>query len=676
MGGNFIIYNGDNNTFYNIYPESEYYFWIQASQFQKMTIYLKYNSIKENAINNINIYEYYSQCIDCEIYEHINQIITPQRKDNNELSFYFPYTIRQEKTRHALIKIKTKEYLEYLDIKVNIHGEIYYLIDNIPKDIRYIYSGNLFYFFINATKYNELITQFTFNKRDEDIEPFKYLLINEYEDKNIATFIESTNQSYEIKSEENGYKTDYKINISYIPSNPLTKYIAFIFEANCDIDYLSTKVNVGGGCYEFKKNININKIIANTTYYFPIKISMFQEIEMNIICDDNINSNKPFKFANIYEKQKKDDNIYNKYHHQAIIASKKSGKINEYFFYTIENFTTNYIMIELIPNCNIDNLFLEYEIETLNYNLFKGDSKNLNNIIKNTPYYYYISSKQYKQVNIYLTMDYKNNTPFEFVEIYELVDKDKFNSAKKYINKTINFVNDNNNILTSKFNYMIESIYTNYIIIKVLPKCDLDFLNIKMNNGGGYYELEVNTTKNITNLYSDFSYYFLVLCSKEEKVNFKFIINSNETNQPFNVLNVYEYSNKNNPSIYLLHTNEKFNFEKNENNSMILLTYKAINNSTNYIGLEIIPNYDISYIECSIEVEKVELREKNNSNTFSVEKILTIILIVIVCITTIIFIIYLKKNCTKSSSNSIEDVYEKNKGNISKNKKFELNLLD
>ena len=109
---------------------------------------------------------------------------------------------------------------------------------------------------------------------------------------------------------------------------------------------------------------------------------------------------------------------------------------------------------------------------------------------------------------------------------------------------------------------------------------------------------------------------------------------------------------------------------------MILLTYKAINNSTNYIGLEIIPNYDISYIECSIEVEKVELREKNNSNTFSVEKILTIILIVIVCITTIIFIIYLKKNCTKSSSNSIEDVYEKNKGNISKNKKFELNLLD
>ena len=84
MGGNFFLYNGDNNTFYNIYPESDFYFWIGASQFQKMNIYLKYNSIQENAITNIDIYEYYSECIDCEIYEHFNQIITPQRKDNNE----------------------------------------------------------------------------------------------------------------------------------------------------------------------------------------------------------------------------------------------------------------------------------------------------------------------------------------------------------------------------------------------------------------------------------------------------------------------------------------------------------------------------------------------------------------------------------------------------------------
>ena len=642
-----------------------------------MNIYLKYNSIKENAIKNIYIYEYYSHCIDCEIYEHFNQIITPQRKDNNELSFYFPYIIRQEKTRYALIKIKTKEYMEYFEIKVNVQGKIYYLKNNIPMVIDYIRPGDLFYFFINATKYNELITQFTFNKRNDNIEPFKYLIINEYEDKNIVTFIKSTNQTYEIKSEENEYYlTNYKINISYKPSSPLTKYIAFILEANCDIKHLSTKVNVGGGCYEFNKNINISKIIANTTYYLPIKISMFQEIEMNIICDDNISSNKPFKYVNIYEKQKKDDNIYNKYHHQTIIVYKKSGKFHQYFSYSIDNFTTNYIMIELIPNCNIDILFLEYEIKAINYNLFKGESKYLNKVIKNTPYYYYISSKQYQQVNIKLTMDYKGNIPFEFVEIYELIDKDKFNSAKKYINKTINLVkDDSNNILKSTFNYMIESIYINYIIIKILPKCDLDFLNIKMNNGGGYYELEVNTTKNITNLYSDFSYYFLILCSKEEKVNFKFIINSNETKQPFNVLNVYEYSNKNNPSIYLVHTSEKFNFKKKENNSMILMSYKAKNNFTNYIGLEMIPNYDINYIECSIEVEKVILREKN-TNSFSVEKILTIVLIVIVFITTIIFIIYLKKNCTKSSSNSIEDIYEKNKGNITKNKKFELNLLD
>ena len=71
------------------------------------------------------------------------------------------------------------------------------------------------------------------------------------------------------------------------------------------------------------------------------------------------------------------------------------------------------------------------------------------------------------------------------MEIYELIDKKNINSAKKYTYKSINFEKYNNNILSSRFDYMIQTVYTNYIIIKILPKYDLDFLSIKMDVGGG-----------------------------------------------------------------------------------------------------------------------------------------------------------------------------------------------
>ena len=66
-----------------------------------------------------------------------------------------------------------------------------------------------------------------------------------------------------------------------------------------------TKVNIGGGYYEFDKNKNISKLIAGTVYYFPIKISPLQKIEMNInVFDDNFDINKnPFTYANIMKNK-------------------------------------------------------------------------------------------------------------------------------------------------------------------------------------------------------------------------------------------------------------------------------------------------------------------------------------------------------------------------------------
>ena len=308
-------------------------------------------------------------------------------------------------------------------------------------------------------------------------------------------------------------------------------------------NYLVTKVNIGGGYYEFDKYKNLTKLIAGTVYYFPIKISPLQKIEMDIkIFDDNIDINKnSFTYVNIYEKQKKEDNSFNTFYNATLTNKRKSGMVIETFNYFVDSFSTNYLLIELIPNMNLDLIEINYEIKNIDYyTLNNGESKTINKLLKNFPYYFFINAKQYKQINVNLTTNYLIDDAIKFIEIYEFSDKYSYNSYNKYINKSTEFINNdnnNNNVIQKTFSYMVESIYTNFIVIKIKTKFDLEYLNIKIDIGGGYHDIEKGFVKNITNLFCKYSYYFFVLTSKGEKLNFKLIINSNELKDPFNSVN-------------------------------------------------------------------------------------------------------------------------------------------
>ena len=179
---------------------------------------------------------------------------------------------------------------------------------------------------------------------------------------------------------------------------------------------------------------------------------------MNITINDiNIN---PFTYANIYEMENRITNsykIYNKCYNQTISNKMKSYRLIEYFSYSIDNFNTNYLLIELIPNMDVSSILIEYEITNSYYKLSNFELKNLTKTIPSIPNYYFIYLKQYEQVNINLITNYLNNTPFEFIEIYELSDHNYFTSVNQYNNKTIEFIKDNNNNLISSISLMIDS---------------------------------------------------------------------------------------------------------------------------------------------------------------------------------------------------------------------------
>ena len=201
-----------------------------------------------------------------------------------------------------------------------------------------------------------------------------------------------------------------------------------------------------------------------------------------------------------------------------------------------------------------------------------------------------------------------------------------------------------------------------------MPKEKLNYLNIKMEVGGGYYEIEKGSAKNISNLFSGFSYYVFILSSGGEKLNIKLIMNTNDTKKPFDALNIYEYSNKNSPLIYLKNTKQdKFNTEIKSNETISLLSYKSKDNNTNFIAIKIIPNYNISSIEFFVEI----IEEKESS--FSLIMFLIVILIIVISITAILFFIYIKKSCFNNSY-FIENDYSSNKKE--QDNKFELAFLN
>ena len=664
LGGTYYLNHGDKKKIYNIFPGHEILFWIKSSQYDTIIINLKYNYLEGNPLNDIDIYEYKYDFINIPYYKKIKQTIIPFNINNNELFSSFYYRTENLGTNYVLLKINSKVFLEYFEIQVNIPHKIYDLISYDSLKINNINPGNQFYFFINANIYNKLFIKLTFSDKNKN--PLKYLIINEYENKNDFAFIKSTNQTFDLIKKGN----ESKLDLTYIPLKLSCNYIGLILEANSNFDYLKIQVDVGGGYYEFNRDKNLSKIIAGTIYYFPVRISPIQKLEMKIILDYiNIDIN-PFTFVNIYEKEKKYAKHYNKYCNLTLSKEIIEEKLVEYFTYPVDYFSTEYILIELVPNINLEKVRITYEIININNILINGEPNKINKALKNIPYYYFIYSNQYQQVNINLAIDYLKQKPFEFLEIYEYPAIYHYNECNKYTNKSIKFIaNDNNQFLTNSFTYMIDSLYTKIILIKIRPIQEIEYLEIKINIVGGSYDIDKGFIKNLTNLFSKFSYFIFVLSSKEEKLNIKLKINTNKIHKPFNSLNILEYSDKNYPSIYSENFNTEYKTEINDNELTITLSYKAKNQSTNFIALEIIPDNHLSSIQCLIETEI----EENNSSSFSLVENLIIILIIIIVFTIIVCVVYIKKFRSKSSLIEIENLYQ---NNSDKNeKKFELALL-
>ena len=130
------------------------------------------------------------------------------------------------------------------------------------------------------------------------------------------------------------------------------------------------------------------------------------------------------------------------------------------------------------------------------------------------PYYFRINVSQFQQINFNFNINYLKENYDNLIQIYELSNIKDLNEYNQYTNMNIHFLDNNNHqSLSSSFSYNINSIYTSVILVKIVfNKNNIEYLNTEVDIGGGYYEIEKDSIKNITmNLSPKYSYYFFHL---------------------------------------------------------------------------------------------------------------------------------------------------------------------
>ena len=295
--------------------------------------------------------------------------------------------------------------------------------------------------------------------------------------------------------------------------------------------------------------------------------------------------------------------------------------------------------------------------------MLNGGSEKFVNIKRDYDYYYNIKTK-HKLVNISLILNYMEINPINYFFIYEYKDN---KNISLYIKKeNIKFVSKKiKNQLIASFIYEISSNLTNYVIFNFKPDFDIDYIYIKMYSFNCSFDLSYIESQTINNILEGYPYYFYIKLKQSQKINMNLTISKNKENdyifKPFDYIDIYEYSNKFSSS-YNEYSQMDFKIKQKNDIYFISLNYIVLSSSSNYISLEIKPNYFIEFITFDIDISKSDSKPNgsngsnkanvsNGSNElFSIRNILLIISSVIIFILIIIIIIMCIKFSKKSKS--------------------------
>ena len=346
--------------------------------------------------------------------------------------------------------------------------------------------------------------------------------------------------------------------------------------------------------YDFISGIsqNITNLKSGEEYYFYIKAINYQNVNIKLYINSNSN---PFQLLQFYEYINRTNNYssYNRYYRSNINYYIKCNEIEGFDYYTVLYPNTSYVAYKLLLSYDIDFLVVNIEVKGETYNLINGELKNLTNLVSETPYYFFIDINKDQTANINLNINYMVPQPFTDLYIYEYLKDDI--DFRREIKKEINTIIKNNELIGST-SYSA-SYDSTHLGIKIIPEYDINYFTMKINVGGGAFNLKNDVLNNITNLTSLNTYYFFIKAKEFQKVTINLTMDYMSIN-PFDFLKIYEFQGRN--TSYSFYENnyeiQNINMTIKNNEMFTSFSYLVYSFLSEYLVIQIIPSYNINYL--------------------------------------------------------------------------------
>ena len=329
------------------------------------------------------------------------------------------------------------------------------------KNIYSLNSNETYYFFINAVQYQTININLTMNYMST--KPFIFSYIYELSNRSSSNYLKLKDEPNSMLVKNN----QLILSFTYLVNQSDTHYIALQLTPNYNINYTVIYINVEGGAYDLSNRVaeNITDLKSGIPYYFFLPSTQF-DTNLIYLTMDSI-SIKPFKYLYIYENINRTSSNYLESTKVPFLTSdKNNNELTSLYDYLIHNCETHYIVLQFIPNYNINFIIVKINVEGgLNSLSFTND-KNITDLKSGIPYFFFIKSYQYETIIINLISNYNSTEPFTYSYIYEYNNRLFSNYLKSYLRNSIQSLTTikKNNQITSSLSYLVDNSKSTYII--------------------------------------------------------------------------------------------------------------------------------------------------------------------------------------------------------------------
>ena len=414
------FYNLENRksiTVQNLIPDKNYFFFVNAQIHSEIEFTINMDKINNNPFNNTGILKYknsddsFNQLIRMESYKYNTTI------KENKLEISLHYTHLNVIYQKIALQIQPLYNINYINIKVDIEGGFYELIDGY-RNIRNLKVSTSYYFYTDALIAHILNISFTMNSSSSA--PFSSINIYESSEIKDISHLKTAIIPASLKQRDDLLFTSF----SYTGSKDYCKYIFIEIRPSSIIDSITAKI---------VKNVEFYNLIVNTSktfynlssekfYYFNMKIEGYSKITINITLD-TIDDN-PFNYSNLYSIENEIPSFYN--FSKISKYDKFTQKIDNKSVITIiyksddygDNYN-NYISYAIKPLYNFDSININTIQEKQSYEIIDDFSQNITNLlVGNTYYFFYTKNRIYLRYKVYISMNYMEEKPFNYLHLY------------------------------------------------------------------------------------------------------------------------------------------------------------------------------------------------------------------------------------------------------------------